>query len=60
MAVTTVLSKKLKAAPSLGYSLCPEAKDADMVEAAVQICKQFTPIIPEMCYGGKVINQYPS
>ena len=46
-----------KAGSSLSYTLCPEAKDADMIEAVIQIGEHFAPVMPEMCFGGKVAHQ---
>ena len=49
-----------EAASSLSYTLCPKAKDPNMVEALFQIGEHFNPAMPENCLGGKVANASPS
>ena len=51
MAVQSNFSKKSKASYSLSYTLRPEAKDADMVKAQIQIDDHFNPAKPEICFG---------
>ena len=60
MSVHCNSTKKSKATPSLSYTLRPEVKDADMVEALYQIDEQFNPAIPENCLGGTVAKASPS
>ena len=60
MAVLCNLTKKSKATRSLSYTLRPEVKDPDMVEALFQIGEQFNPAIPENCLGGTVAKASPS
>ena len=56
MAVQSNFSKKSKASYSLSYTLHPEAKDADMVKAQIQIDDHFNPAKPENCYDGNAFK----
>jgi hypothetical protein len=49
-------SKNSKAVPSLSYTLCQEAKDANIIEAMFQIDEHFSPAMPENCYDGKAFK----
>jgi len=55
-AVLESLPEKGKAASSLSQTLCREAKDASMMEAAEQIGAQFNPEIPENGLDGRVVK----